>query len=583
MNNPQQKTILLVEDDATTMMIETHLLESFGYAVIPAKSGEEAVQIAIGNDKIALILMDVDLGPGIDGPEAARQILGKRKPPIVFLSSHTEKEYVERIKGIAGYGYVVKNSNNVVIRSSIEMAFNLFETQEVLRASEERLRFAMEGANDGLWDVQMQTGEVYLSPRGCEILGYGAEGLSNVIKKWDQLVHPDDLPATNERLQAHLAGRAPIFEVEQRLRTKSGDWKWILARGKVMIRDAQGQPLRMTGTHSDITERKQAEKALRENEARLNKTQEISHLGIGDMDLLTKRLVLSDEVYRIYGLKPQEFAATYALLLNAAHPEDRAALEAEYARSLKEGKTNFEIEHRIIRRDTGEIRYVHERGENVKDASGRIVRSIGMVQDITERKQAEILRAQQLHFVQALNEIAEVIVSKDNSEEILSSAACIIGETLQVDRALIYDVSFEQNKITGLCEWLKQDHPDIAPTRNEYPLAMFLKPFTEIKTTRKHLESQFNAVNEHFIADGSGKILHGQMKIKSLIWYPFAFDDHGYYVFTLNQILSQRQWTPEEIGFLASVSKLVSLALVKIRLLKASKQADAQLRASEAR
>ena len=136
------------------------------------------------------------------------------------------------------------------------------KTEEALRENENRLRFALEGTNDGLWDVQMKTGAVYLSPRGCEILGYGTAGLPDVIKKWDQLVHPDDLPATNERLQAHLAGHAPIFEVEQRLRTKSGDWKWILARGKVVIRDARGQPLRMTGTHSDISERKEMQAKL---------------------------------------------------------------------------------------------------------------------------------------------------------------------------------------------------------------------------------------------------------------------------------------------------------------------------------
>jgi len=133
MNNQEQKTILLVEDDTATTILNTDLLNSFGYDVIPAKSGEEAVQIATENDKIALILMDINLGSGIDGTEAAKQILGKRNLPIVFLSSHTEKEYVERTKGIAGYGYVVKNCDDVVLQSSIEMAFNLFEAQEEIR------------------------------------------------------------------------------------------------------------------------------------------------------------------------------------------------------------------------------------------------------------------------------------------------------------------------------------------------------------------------------------------------------------------------------------------------------------------
>jgi PAS domain S-box-containing protein len=176
-----------------------------------------------------------------------------------------------------------------------------------------------------------------------------------------------------------------------------------------------------------------------------------------------------------------------------------------------------------------------------------------------------------------LNKIAEIIIYHDTSFEILENTNRIIGETLQLDRSLIYDVSFEKNIITGLCEWLKQDHADIAATKAQYPLDMFLAPFTEIKKTQKHLESQFNAIGEHFINDGSGSILHERFKIKSLIWYPFAFYKNGYYLFTLNQILEQRSWKQEEFAFLESVAKQVSLALMKIRLIEERKVADAEL------
>lgn len=133
---------------------------------------------------------------------------------------------------------------------------------KALRESENRLRFALEGTNDGLWDVQMKTGTTYLSPRGCEMLGYQPDEACEVATAWADLVHPDDLPLTNERLQAHLEGRTPIFEVEQRLRMKSGDWKWVLARGKVVYRDEDGVPLRMTGTHTDLSEQKKLQEQL---------------------------------------------------------------------------------------------------------------------------------------------------------------------------------------------------------------------------------------------------------------------------------------------------------------------------------
>jgi len=188
---------------------------------------------------------------------------------------------------------------------------------------------------------------------------------------------------------------------------------------------------------------------------------------------------------------------------------------------------------------------------------------------------------QQLRFATALNDIAAVIAANDTPDAILENANRRIAETLHVDRALLYDVSFEKNCIVGLCEWLRQPHPDIAATKDEYPLAMFLSPFTEIRKTKQHLTSQIDAVTEHFLADGSGKILHGHFKIKSLLWYPFAFDDHGYYVFTLNQILTQRPWTAAELGFMEAAATQVTGVLIKIRLLAERTRAEAALRTSE--
>ncbi len=136
------------------------------------------------------------------------------------------------------------------------------QAEETLRENENRLRFALEGTNDGLWDVQMTSGTTYLSPRGCEILGYRPDEACAVASVWADLVHPDDLVLTYERMRAHIEGRTPIFEVEQRLRMKSGDWKWVLARGKVVARDEHGEPLRMTGTHTDLTEQKKLQAQL---------------------------------------------------------------------------------------------------------------------------------------------------------------------------------------------------------------------------------------------------------------------------------------------------------------------------------
>jgi len=139
----------------------------------------------------------------------------------------------------------------------------------------------------------------------------------------------------------------------------------------------------------EIIERKRAEEALRENEQRLKRSQEIARLGSWELDLVNNRLTWSDEVYRIFGLLPQEFGATYEAFLEAVHPNDRAAVDAAYSGSVREGRDTYEIEHRVVKKSTGEIRIVLEKCEHIRDASGRIIRSIGMVHDITERKRAE--------------------------------------------------------------------------------------------------------------------------------------------------------------------------------------------------
>jgi PAS domain S-box-containing protein len=139
----------------------------------------------------------------------------------------------------------------------------------------------------------------------------------------------------------------------------------------------------------EIAKHKQTEERLLQSDERLQRSQEIAHLGSWELDLTNNVLTWSDEVYRIFGLKPQEFAATYEAFLEAVHPDDRAAVDTAYSGSVSEGRDGYEIEHRVINKATSEVRVVHEKCQHIKDESGRIIRSLGMVHDITERQQAE--------------------------------------------------------------------------------------------------------------------------------------------------------------------------------------------------
>ncbi len=213
-----------------------------------------------------------------------------------------------------------------------------------------------------------------------------------------------------------------------------------------------------------------------------------------------------------------------------------------------------------------------------RDAEGRISGGIAIVEDITLRRQMKAALEQQLKFSGALNRIAKSIAERDDSDSILTDTIRVIGEELSADRALIYDISFGRHQAIGLSEWTDPNQPDIASTKATYPLDLFIGGTTEIRRTRRPLTSQADDINPHLIEDGSGEVLHHRMNIQSLLWYPFAFREDGYYLLVLNQFHSGRVWTGQEIEFLDAVSGHVGVALEKIRMMDQRKTTENDLR-----
>lgn len=151
-----------------------------------------------------------------------------------------------------------------LLMSSIWNKVNSFKSEAALRNSEEQLKLAIEGSGAGLWDWEVKTGNLTINGRWAEICGYKLEELMPVsISTWEKIIHPEDLERSNKLLQKHFEGKTDIYEFEGRMKHKNGNWVWILDRGKVAEYDLSGKPLRMIGTHLDITERKNAEMQLK--------------------------------------------------------------------------------------------------------------------------------------------------------------------------------------------------------------------------------------------------------------------------------------------------------------------------------
>ncbi len=185
--------------------------------------------------------------------------------------------------------------------------------EDALNKSEHRLSLAFEAANDGLWDLNIETGEIYFSPRYYTMLGYEPGDFPAVYESWEELLHPDNLDVAVNRLNECIKYKKDIYVSEFRMRTKTNEWKWIFSRGKVVEKNKEGEPLRMVGTHVDITPRKHFEKQLQdlnehledlvvERTSKLNETNKSLTEALKELRDTQDQLIQSEKMSALGGL-----------------------------------------------------------------------------------------------------------------------------------------------------------------------------------------------------------------------------------------------------------------------------------------
>ena len=255
------------------------------------------------------------------------------------------------------------------------------QTQENLRLAEERWQLALEGNNDGVWDWNVQTGEFYYDSRYAKMLGYEAGELPNLSQAQMNLVHPEDRPGYEAKNQATLRKGSAHFQHEHRMRAKTGEWKWILDRGKIVSHSADGRPLRMVGTHTDITARKQLEQRLHHAEALSAQVSELAQIGGWEIELATSQLTWSEGIFRIFEVDKKQ-SPSVANSLEFYPPESRAAIQAALNSAVAEGKS-FDFEQPALTSKGRKI-WVRILGR-AERRDGRPYLISGAIQDITSR------------------------------------------------------------------------------------------------------------------------------------------------------------------------------------------------------
>jgi diguanylate cyclase (GGDEF)-like protein/PAS domain S-box-containing protein len=248
----------------------------------------------------------------------------------------------------------------------------------------ERLELIIKAAGVGVWDWQVQTGELTFNERWAEIIGHTVEELQPIkFDTWSDNLHPDDFERASDLLKQHFDGVIDHYEVEARMKHKLGHYVWVMASGRLVDWDANGRPLRMIGTHIDITERKVNEERLAVTSQLLNESQQVAKLGGWELDLLTGNLYWTDETYRIHDTSPDVFDPTVDAGVDYFLPESKAIISNALDEAINNG-IGYDLELETLTTKGRKIDVRTTCTVTVRD--GKPIRLAGIFQDITEYK-----------------------------------------------------------------------------------------------------------------------------------------------------------------------------------------------------
>ncbi len=324
--------------------------------------------------------------------------LSEQKAVIAFVNRYRCKDGTYRY--IEWYARPYGNS---IYAAARDITKRKYAEDEIL----EKQRFIQKIADASpnilyLYDLQEHR-NVYCNREIASVLGYtAAEVQAMGADLFVNLMHPDDLARIYGYYQRiNAAQDGDIFDLEYRMRHADGEYRWLYSRDSIFSRDEQGRPKQTIGTAQDISDRKQAEAALRNLSDRLTLAVKSAAIGIWDWDVSQNVLRWDDRMYELYGLKPEQFANAYEAWASTLHPEDRINTENAIQQALR-GEKEYDPEFRVVLPD-GTSRFIKAYSLVQRNQLGEPLRMVGINFDISDRKQAEALIQQTSAQLEASN------------------------------------------------------------------------------------------------------------------------------------------------------------------------------------
>ncbi|MGL5058395.1 MAG: PAS domain S-box protein [Microcoleus sp.] len=340
---------------------------------------------------------------------------------MYYSQPHNPQEFewqlVETASNLAGIAIENQQREESLKQLNQELEIRVEQRTFLLKQTEERWQLALKGNNDGIWDWNLQTKQLFVSDRFKEITGYADSDINNYVHTWNINLHPDDLAVAGQYLQEHLERKTPHYIHEYRLWCHNSHYKWILSRGQALW-DEAGKLVRMVGSITDITEPKQAEESLRQSEARFQKLAAnlpgMIYQFLLRVDGSVSFPYMSPACWEILGLNPEAIQQNAALVIDLIHPEDRQNYHESVTVSAKTLQP-WHWEGRMVL-PSGDLRWFQANSRPEAKDNGEILWD-GLIIDITDRKQAEAALQESQHFVQRIADATPGILYLYDLEE----------------------------------------------------------------------------------------------------------------------------------------------------------------------
>ncbi len=486
---------------------------------------------------------------------------------ILFVDGRTIRRFSSQIRDTEdryfGRVYIFED---ITSRKQIEAA---------LKTSEERWQYALEGNGDGVWDLNAETNEVFFSRRWKEMLGFAEHEIGNTLSEWEERVYVDDKARVYEEIIKHLYGETQQYVSEYRIKCKDGTYKWILDRGQISSRAANGFPLRMLGTHTDITERKRMEEALRESEQRYRSVITVMAEGIVLQQSDGRITACNDSAEKILGLTADQMMGRTSIdpRWRVIH-EDGTSFPQETHPAIVTLRTGQPQSHVImgVHKPDGSLTWISINSQPLFESDeSKPSAVVASLTDITVGKQAQIALQQQTERERMVYAIAQHIRKSLDLDEILNTTVAEVRDFLQTDRVIIYRFNRDWSGVI-VTESVAEGWQSILNMEITDSYFVKIQGQSDQESTLKVTPDIYTAG----FAPCHVELLE-QLQVRAKLVVPILQGDRLWGLLVAHHCSTPRQWQPWESELLQQLATQVAIAIQQSELYQQLQRANQQL------